>query len=278
MSGDAQLDGTLYDPCYQTYPALAQIRSDAWTALRPSLLGNDSGGDVIFRGAFDDKLYWSHFDGSAFSTIVTDGNLRSDQIPQALYLGGAIHAIYNNVAQSQDLYDGAINSSGGTATALGGDSNFGPAAVAVGSDAYVVFTGMDEHVYWYKASSPSSIHDLCDGQSSCYILAEAAPSLTLAGDGSLVVVFRGTDHHVYSSSLPSGTSTWSAVLPVSGDMETTSLAVALAPGVGSATVEALYVRAADGYPRHARLVVGAWQVTTVAPVALTGAAALALSY
>jgi hypothetical protein len=275
---DSQLHGTLYDPCYQTYPALTQIRSDAWTALRPSLLGNDSGADVVFRGAYDEKLYWSHFDGSGWGVIAADGNLHSDQIPQALYLGGTVHAIYNNVDDGQNFYDGALDSNGGKATALGGDSNFGPAAVTIGGDAYVVFTGMDQHVYWYKSSTPGNIHDLCDGLGpSCYIRADAAPSLSLASDGSLVTVFRGTDDHVYSTSLPAGTSTWTAVLPVSGNMETTALAVALAPGLGSATVEAVYVRVGDGYPRHARLVGGAWQVATVAPVALTGAAALVLS-
>jgi hypothetical protein len=77
--------------------------------------------------------------------------------------------------------------------------------------------------------------------------------------------------------VPSGASKWTAVLPVSGASEATSLAVAMSPGLGSAVAEAVYVRAGDGYPRHARLVAGAWQVTTVASVALTGAAALALS-
>jgi hypothetical protein len=275
---DAQLHGTLYDPCYQTYPALAQIRSDGWTALRPSLLGNDSGADVVFRGGFDDKLYWSRFDGSAWQTIAIDGNLHTDQIPQALYRSGAVHALYNNVKDGQNLYDGTLQTAGGVATALGGSSGFGPVAVTVGSETYVVFTGMNEHVYWYKSSAPATIHDLCDGQSNCFILAEAAPALVLAGDGGLVAIFRGTDHHLYSSSLPSGSSTWSAALPVSGNGETTTLAVALAPGLGAALAEAVYVRAGDGYPRHARLAAGAWQVTTVAPVALTGAAALALSH
>jgi hypothetical protein len=271
----AQLHATILDPCYRQYPALTQIRSDAWTALRPAVIGSSSGADAVFRGAFDSKLYWSRFDGSDWSVIATDGNLTTNQIPAPLYESGAIHAVY--AATSNAITDGTLQASGGTAAALGGTTTLTPAAVAVGGDAVIVFTGQNQHVFWLAASAPSTIHDLCDGQSNCYILAEAAPALAVNGDGTLVAIYRGTDHHLYSSSLPSGASAWTGVLPVSGSSESTTLAVALSGGVGGADAEAVYVRSGDGFPRHARFVSGAWQVATVAGVALTGAAALAVS-
>jgi hypothetical protein len=278
MMTDSRLDAAIYDPCYQTWSALSPIRSDAWTALRPSLIGNGGGADVVFRGGFDQKLYWSHFDGTSWGAIATNANLLSDQIPIASYEGASLHAVYNNANDNQTIYDGTIQASGGVATKLGGTTNFAPAAVATGNDSYVVFTGQDTFIYWFKVSSPGNIQRVCPDPSSCSIFSPAAPSMSLGSDGSIVVIYLGNDGHVYSSALATGASSWTAAVSVSGNdpNETSTLPVAVAPGIGDATVEAVYVNS-KGVPRHARLVAGTWQVATVAAVALTGAAALAVS-
>jgi hypothetical protein len=195
-----------------------------------------------------------------------------------LYEGGSLHAIYNNPSDSQTIYDGTVQASNGIATKLGGTTNFAPTAVAARNDVYVVFTGQDTFIYWFKGSSPGDIHRLCADPGHCDIVSPAAPSVSSASDGSIVAVYLGNDGHVYSSSLLPGASSWTAAVSVSGNdpSETSTLPVAVAPGIGDATVEAVYVNS-KGAPRHARLITGTWQVSTVAAVALTGAAALAVS-
>jgi hypothetical protein len=278
---DATLDATSYDTCYAQFPVLTRITPDAWTHLRPALVATANGADAVFRGAFDPKLYWSHFDGNSWGSIATDGNLNSDQIPIAIYEGNALHAVFNNVKDNGNIYDGTIQSAGGTATILGGNTNFAPVAVTVANETYVVFTGKDTWLYFYELSDPGTVKRICSDQGpSCFILSSMAPTVTAGSDGSVVAIWIGKDDaHVYSSSLAPGASVWSGAQPVSGNAvgETTALAVAASPGIATAIVEAVYVHQGDGYPRHARLVGGAWHVSTIAPVALTGAVALAVS-
>jgi hypothetical protein len=271
---DATLAAARYDACRGGFLPPSAIGAAASTAARPALVGGASG-DVIFRGSVngDQRYYWSHFDGSAWGAIATQGNFLSTLAPTAVRAGGAVHAIF--AGTDDNLWDGVVQATGGGASTqlTGNTSALAPAAaVAPGGAVHVVYSGTNQHLYWFVASTPATVHDLCDGQAAgCFILTDAAPALAFGSDGSAVAVWHGTDGKLYGSRLV-GTQ-WGAAALVSGG-DTTALPAAIAGGAG-AIVDVVYVRS-DGTPRHAQLTASGWQTpVTVAAVALTGAPALA---
>jgi len=275
---DTTLAAAGWDGCRDRFvPSLAAIGAAAATAARPALVGNTgAGGDVVFRGAVngDQRYYWSHFDGTAWGAIATQGSFLSTLPPAAVRAGGSVHAVF--VGTDMNLYDGVVQTTGGgAATALTGNTSAMPAAAAVAPDGavHVLYTGTNQHVYWFVTSAPSTVHDLCDGQAAgCFIVTDAAPALAFGSDGGAVAVWHGTDGKLYASRL-SGTH-WGAAVGISGS-DTTSLAPAVAGDVGGGIADVVYVRA-DGTPRHAALTAGGWQApVTVAATTLSGAPALA---
>lgn len=271
---DATLAAARWDDC-AGFGTLAAVAPAAATAARPALVGG-AAGDLVFRGAIngDQRYYWSHFDGAAWSAIATQGNFLSTLAPTAVRAGGGVHALF--AGTDTNLWDGVVQATGGgTSTQLTGNTSaLAPAAaVAPGGAVHVLYTGTNQHVYWFVTSAPATVHDLCDGQpTGCFIVTDAAPTLAFGSDGGAVAVWHGTDGKLYASRL-SGTQ-WGAAATVSG-ADTTALPPAVAGGVGGSLADVVYVRS-DGTPRHAQLTAGGWQApVTVATAALTGAPALA---
>jgi hypothetical protein len=95
---------------------------------------------------------------------------------------------------------------------------------------------------------------------------DQSPVVSLDATGAPLVAFHGTDGHIYTSTLdlsapPPDLGTgpiWTAAIPATQATETTDLQPAIAPGLGLAKAELVYVRHGDGVPRHARLIAGAW--------------------
>ena len=273
---DNTLVAARYDSCSGTLSALAAIATAASTAARPALVGGSSG-DVVFRGAVngDQRYYWAHFDGTAWGAIATQGNFLSTLAPTAVRAGGSVHAIF--AGTDGNLWDGVVQASGGgAATQLTGNTSALAPAAAVAPDGavHVLYTGMNQHIYWFVASAPATVHDLCDGQpAGCFIVTDAAPAIAFGSDGNAVALFHGTDGKLYASRL-SG-SQWGAATGISGS-DTTTLAPAIAPGVDGSLADVVYVRAGDGAARHAQLTAGGWQApVSIAGATLTAAPALA---
>lgn len=270
---DATLAAARFDDCRGTFAPLAQIQPAASTAARPAFVGG-AGGDLIFRGAVngDQRYFWSHFDGVSWSAIATEGNFLSTLTPSALRTGGALHAVF--AGTDSNLWDGVVQPSGGTATQLTGNtSSLAPAATATSDGKlHVVYTGTNHHLYWFVATAPSLVHDLCDGQpAGCYIVTDAAPTVGLAADGAPLALFHGTDGKLYATRLAAAQ--WSAPVALTGG-DTTSLPPALASGSGS-LADVVYVRDGDKLARHVQLTAGGWQpAVTVGATALSGAPAL----
>jgi hypothetical protein len=274
-------DGTLtaarYDDCRGGFAPLAAIGAASSTAARPALVGGASG-DVVFRGSVngDQRYYWSHFDGTAWGAIATQGNFLSTLPPTALRAGGAVHAIF--AGTDTNLWDGVVQATGGgTSTQLTGNTSaMAPAAaVAPGGAVHVLYAGTNQHLYWFLSSAPATVHDLCDGQpAGCFIVTDAAPTLAFGSDGNGLALFHGTDGKLYASRLTGAQ--WGPAAAITG-ADTTTLAPAVAGGVGGSIADVVYVRS-DGTARHAQLGAGGWQApVTVAATALTGAPALAVT-
>ncbi|MGZ3408503.1 MAG: hypothetical protein ACXVAN_18760, partial [Polyangia bacterium] len=172
---DATLAFARYDACRGGFAPLAAIGAAASTAARPALVGGTSG-DVVFRGSVngDQRYYWSHFDGSAWGAIATQGNFLSTLAPTAVRAGGAVHAIF--AGTDNNLWDGVVQAAGGgTSTQLTGNTSaLAPAAaVAPGGAVHVLYTGTNQHLYWFVAAQPQTVHDLCDGQAAgCFIVTD----------------------------------------------------------------------------------------------------------
>jgi hypothetical protein len=272
---DATLAAAQYDACRGGFATLTAIGAAAATAARPALVGGSSG-DVVFRGAVngDQRYYWSRFDGAAWSAIATQGNFLSTLAPTAVRAsGGAVHAIF--AGTDTNLWDGVVQSAGGGASTqlTGNTSSRAPAAaVAPGGALHVVYAGTNQHLYWFMASAPATVHDLCDGQATgCFIVTDAAPALAFGSDGNAVTLWHGTDNKIYASRL-SGTQ-WGAATAISGG-DAVTLAPAIAGGVSGSLADVVYVRS-DGTPRHAQLTAAGWQPpVTIAAVVASGAPAL----
>jgi hypothetical protein len=272
---DSSLLSSRFDDCRAGFAPLSAIATAASTAARPALVGG-SAGDLLFRGAVngDQRYYWAHYDGTAWGAIATQGNFLSTLAPTAVRAGGAVHAIF--AGTDTNLWDGVVQTTGGgTSTQLTGNTSaMAPAAAVAPSGAvHVIYTGTNQHLYWFVTTTPGTVHDLCDGQpAGCFIVTDAAPALAFGSDGSAVAVWHGTDGKLYSSRL-TGTQ-WGAAAAISGG-DTTTLAPAIAGGVGGSVADVVYVRS-DGTARHAQLATSGWQAPiTVAATALTGAPALA---
>lgn len=271
---DGRLAWSALDLCRDRFAPLTALAAAATTATRPALVGG-AAGDVVFRGSVngDQRYYWAHFDGASWGMIATQGNLLST-LPPSLVRAGGVHVVF--AGTDTNLWDGVVQASGGgSSTQLTGNTSTLAPAAALAPDGklHVLYAGTNHHLFWFVAAQPTLVHDLCDGQpAGCYIVTDAAPSLAIASDGAPVAVYRGTDGKLYASRL-SGTQ-WSAPANLTGG-ETTTLQPAVAGGVDD-LADVVYVRAGDGYPRHAALGAAGWQApVTVAPTALGGAPALA---
>jgi hypothetical protein len=272
--GNGTLAAARFDGC-RGFEAPAAIAAAASTANRPALVGGASG-DVVFRGSVsgDQRYYWSHFDGTNWGAIATQGNFLSTLPPTALRVGSVVHVVFSGT--DTNLWDGVPQAAGGgSATQLSGNTSaLAPAAALAGDGRlHVVYTGGNKHLYWFVAAAPATVHDLCDGQAAgCFIVSDAAPALAIGSDGAPTALFRGTDGKVYASRL-TGTQ-WGAATLVSGN-DTTSLAPAIAGGGSSALADVVYVREGDKALRHAQLVAAGWQApVSIGTTAATGAPAL----
>jgi len=272
---------TTPDRCTGVNPALAPLYSGAASYNRPSLTSGATV-DVVFRGKFDQHLYHASWDGTSWTTG-TQLALLTDQWPQAVRAGGVVHAIhtgtFTDASKGGQLYDGTFQG-GGTAVAMSTSaSDQGPAAVAASDGTiYAVFPGVDTNLYWQKLPSGgtwSAPVQLCTGLGgSCLDTSDKQPLLALGADGKPVVVWHGTNNHLYTATLSDGvTPPWSAAIEATGGELTNGLP-GIAGGVGSANAELVYVRA-DGVARHSRLT-GTWSTpSTIGNQTWQGTPALA---
>ena len=276
-----------FEPCLQGFRPLAAPFAAASTSNRPALAAGASGADLIFKGGInnDQRLYHSHLGAGGWSAAVAQTSFLTALSPTAIEVAGALHALF--AGTDNKLYDGTVSdgASGGAATPVydvNGTtalSNLAPAAV-VGLDgtAYVVFTGTDTNLYWTSEGAGGAYGkpaQLCAGIASCLMTSDQSPVVSLDATGAPIVAFHGTDGHIYTSTLTLGNSPiWTAAIPATQATETTDLQPAIAPGLGLAKAELVYVRHGDGVPRHARLIAGAWSDGGTLSTALAAAPAL----
>lgn len=278
--------------CTPMFQPLAAPFPSASTSARPALAGGATI-DLVFKGGInsDQRLYHSTLSGSGFSAPVAQASFLTNLAPAAVREGGALHALFTGT--NGKLYDGTVSdgSGGGAAIAIYdnpqnlnppviAESSHSPAAV-VGLDGtvYVIFTGTDTNLYWTRASAGGSYAapaQLCAGLTSCLMNSDQGPVATLDQSGAPLVAFHGTDGHLYTSTLTLGMSPiWTATKTATQANEQSDFLPALAPGIGAASAELVYVRKGDGYGRHVRLIAGSW--TDGATLSVPFASAPALS-
>jgi hypothetical protein len=265
-----------------TFPAPAQIRPAATTSVRPSVVGGTTA-DVVFRGFVmgDQRLYHAHFESGAWGAVATQGRMLTVLPPVAVHTQGELEALFTGT--DSHLYDGVISdvAGGGPTAQLGGAASNLPPAAAVDQQGtlLVVWANTDSNLYWAERAAGGGFvgpTPFCAPTATgCLIDSHLPPAVTIGADGVPVAAWIGVDDKkVYTSQLMSGT--WSAPMVASlGEIST--LSPALAPGLGGAAAELVYVRDSDGKPRHTRLVDGSWQTaTTLVPTNLLNTPALAL--
>jgi hypothetical protein len=137
----------------------------------------------------------------------------------------------------------------------------------------ILFTGMDTNLYYVRtsASGASTPVPLC-APGRCLATSDRGPVAVLDRCRTPLVVFHGTDRHIYSASWTDQALFTAPVEATGGELS--DLAPGLASGLDDATAELVYVRVSDGRPRHTRLQAGWSAAITVADVGLTAAPAL----
>jgi hypothetical protein len=279
---DNKLRTAVVDTCSQTLNAPAAPFTDALAKMGPAALADMTGVDIAFTGSLGagtDKIYVTRWDGTTFSGPVEHPYLTVQPLAVAR-AGSSLRLVHTGVSggnPSGAMYDGPAGAT--QALVLPNATTPSPPAATVTSDGttVVVFRGNDTNLYWSGRTSGANAYgnpaQLCAGQTSCLIDSNQPPRAVTGSDGKAVAVWVGKDGKLYSSTLTGAQ--WGAAVEVSGG-ETASFLPAVAPGVGGATVELVYVRASDKALRHARLSGGAWSVTaTLAGQTLEGDPALA---
>jgi hypothetical protein len=276
---------TVPNPCTGLYAPLAALFTGAATSNRPSLVGGTTA-DILFRGATggDNHLYHSSFDGTTW-TAAPQLALLTDQWATAVRSGGVVHAIhtgtYTNAAVGGQLYDAPL---GGTVAAMSTATSDQGTTAVVTSDGtiYSVFLGVDTNLYWMKLPSGgtwSSPAQLCAGLSSCLDASDKQPLMAVGSDGKPIAVWHGKgDSHLYTSTLTDGASPpWTPAIQATYMAEITNSLPGIATGIGSATVELVYIRSSDSALRHTRLTTTWSTPATVGTQAFSSTPALASS-
>ena len=75
--------------------------------------------------------------------------------------------------------------------------------------------------------------------------------------GKAIVAFRGGDNRLYTTTYDAAGNAWTPVTAVAMNPISTG-APAVAPGIGAAEVELVYLDTATKAPRHVRRVGGVW--------------------
>jgi len=279
---DNKLRTAALDTCQQTLESLAAPFTNALAKMGPAALADMTGVDVAFTGSLGtgtDKIYVTRWDGTSFSGPVEHPYLTVQPlaVARAASTLRLVHTGVMNGSANGTMYDGPAGAT--VALTLPSATTPSPPAATVNGDGttVVVFRGNDTNLYWSGRLSGANAYgnpaQLCAGQTSCLIDSNQPPRVTTGSDGKAIAVYLGKDSKLYASTLTG--SQWGPAVAASGG-EVVAYLPAIAPGVGGATAELVYVRDSDKLLRHARLVGGVWSVTgTLTGQALEGDPALA---
>jgi hypothetical protein len=280
---DNTLAAAAADPCSQNFPSLAAIGFNLTTALQPSALG----GDVVFRGASagDLNLYYEYRPSTIWQGPVKQNNMTTSSAFALVRFEGELEVYYSDAGK---LSFGKVQSAiggGPAAQILTLTTSQPPTAIVDKSGTlHVVFVGTDTNLYWiWRAANAAwditQMHQLCAGQGGgCIIDTNLPIALALDASGTATAAWTGqSPHQVYVSTLlttAGGGPYWSAATAASGTCGTTdcqtTLGPALATGVGSASLELVFVSDLNGKARHARLLPADMGYGWAEPVTLAG--------
>jgi len=243
----SRFDGTAWS-------ASADVQSGVTTRAAPAVAASATNFFVAFHGD-DFKHYFALYANSFNPTADPIGTPQSFGPAPAAIVADGSDAVIAFTGNDGDVYDQRRSGSWAAAHGHGATSVAGtPSIVKLdqGADLLLVFAKSDTTVSFTTSTSgtwstPATIPST---------LTQDPIALAPLAGGKAVVAFRGTNAKVYTT-LFDGTAWSTPVALASGSAETPS-SPAVAPGIGGADAELVYVATGAGSAMHARLTGTTW--------------------
>ena len=267
---DKQLQYVRFD---QGWSPPAQIGLNT-TRAAPSISADGKGAHLVFHGE-NFQFYYAGFDGVAWNPSSEVVGSFGPGPGSVATLAGAAVLVFHDGAQNNNLGSRLrappwqpqqlIDATGSFADA--------PKVVALGAGAElltVYVRDSDDQLRFAtrKAGVWSAAANLVGAS------APQSPALAALPGGKAVVGFRGLDNRVYTATYDAANNTWTAVTAVAAN-PISARPPALAPGIGVAEVELVYLDTVTKAPRHVRRIAGVWTAPLV--VGMTGLDNVALA-